>query len=84
VPPAVINIPRVDGGMLREVIDFHADQVQMIVDSGYALASVKVVAPELTEINSQTSTTSESSNKAASSEVACTVDDKGDLNCGEE
>jgi mucin-19 len=84
VPPTVINIPRVDGGMLREVMDFHADQVQMVVDSGYALASVKVVAPELTQSNDKPSTASESSNKTAAGEVTCTVDDRGDLKCGEE
>ena len=88
VPPIVVaqtvNRVSVDGGMLREVIDFHADQTQMVIDSGYALASIKVIAPEPIDTDVKSSKTSETKSKAASGEASCTVDDKGDLKCSEE
>ena len=88
VPPIVVaqtvNRVSVDGGMLREVIDFHAYQTQMVIDSGYALASIKVIAPELIDTDVKSSKTSETKSKAASGEASCTVDDKSDLKCSEE
>ena len=69
---------------MREVIDFHADQTQTIVNSGYELASVKVNAPEVVGVVDKPASSSNSSVNPSSGEASCTVDDKGDAKCGED
>ena len=70
--------------MLRESIDFTADQTQMVVNAGYELASVKVTAPEVVGMSDKPSSSSKSDGKASSGESSCTVDDKGDAKCSGE
>ena len=85
-PPAavVISTPRVDGGMLREVIDFHADQTQAVVNAGYELATVKVAAPEVVIEVDKPTTSSKANSETVGGEASCTTDDKGDTKCSED
>ncbi|WP_114652568.1 beta strand repeat-containing protein [Polynucleobacter necessarius] len=101
VPPAIAPpiqaslvrasyVPIVNGGMLREVLDFHADQVQMAVDARIFGGGVTVSEPGA--INEAPKTTVFSSvrkgSKAkldlAGTVTICSVDEKGEESCGEE
>jgi hypothetical protein len=73
----------VDGGSLREAIDFHADQVQMIVDERALIASVSLSAPVRTEVIRSRTATGNTLIKKDGGDAVCSADDKGDLNCGD-
>ena len=79
-------IPRegVAGGALREVIDFHADQVQYAGNSR-SFGGVSVSSPEDTEVISSKSGKSKGKSlDEASTTNICTVDQSGNTKCEED
>jgi hypothetical protein len=92
IPPAVVPpvsavrasfIPVMNGGTLREIIDFHADQTQNSLASRN-IGGVSVTASdEPTVLSSEGSKKSASSAKSSSSE-SCTVDQYGETKCQED
>jgi hypothetical protein len=99
IPPAVVPpvsavrasfIPIMNGGMLREVLDFHADQVQMTVDAKILAGGVTVSSPEeiaqvaRSVIASTKTKGAKATLNSAGAAVICSVDEKGDTYCGED
>ncbi|MBU3606594.1 hypothetical protein IEN92_07485, partial [Polynucleobacter sp. MWH-Creno-3A4] len=82
-------VPGVDGAMLREAIDYHADQVQMTVDARLMSGVVSVSSPEEVALAARSTVTSSTKkgntlvNKAGSTTI-CSADEKGETNCGED
>jgi hypothetical protein len=86
VTPAVtprVGAPMLEGGMLREALDFHADQVQMTVDERALIASVSISAPVRTEVIRSSKAVANTLIKKDGGDVICTADAKGDLSCGD-
>ena len=72
------------GGALREALDYNADQAQMFVDMKVLMAGVTVSTPEeIASVPRKPGTTTKAL-KNGDSSVICSVDEKGDMYCGEE
>ena len=87
VPPTtIVRTPffvAINGGVLREVIDFHADQVQMTLSSRNT-AGVVVSAPEDTEVMSENAAKKSALNGISGGSNVCTVDEDGATKCEED
>jgi autotransporter-associated beta strand protein len=76
-------IPEVNGGVLRESLKFHADQVQYSVNEGSLVGSVTVGSPKDIDLDPSAKTTQNSTKKQLSNgSEACGVDEKSDMSCG--
>ncbi|WP_216240090.1 YDG domain-containing protein [Polynucleobacter sp. JS-Polo-80-F4] len=91
IPPATLpatqQIPSIDslsGGALREALDYHADQAQMFVDMKVLMAGVTVSTPEEIQAAPKKAGTTIKAPKNGDSSAICSVDEKGDMYCGEE
>ncbi len=82
--PSIAFTPSiVDAGSLREVIDFHADQVQMTANERALIAAVSVSAPVRAEIVRSRSVAANALVSKDGVDAVCTVDSNGDMNCGD-
>ena len=72
------------GGALREAIDYHADQAQMFVDMKVLMAGVTVSTPEETQAAPRKLGSTMKALKDGDNSVICSIDEKGDLYCGED
>ncbi len=72
------------GGALREALDYHADQVQMTVDLRSLIAGVTVSSPDGTQVHPKKQNVIKELLKSGDNHVICSIDDKGDLYCGED
>jgi hypothetical protein len=82
-----ISIPYIDGlsgGALREVLDYHADQVQMTVDMRNLIAGVTVSSPEDVKVVAAKAGSAKGLLKSGDNHVICAIDERGDLYCGED
>lgn len=77
------NVSEINGGMLREVIDFHADQVQMAIATRIS-SRVLVGEPENIEITPLDSDKKSTLSNQLSAGTICTVDQFGDTQCEED
>jgi autotransporter-associated beta strand protein len=91
IPPATLTatqqIPSIDslsGGALREALDYHADQAQMFVDMKVLMAGVTVSTPEEIQAAPKKAGTTIKAPKNGDSSAICSVDEKGDMYCGDE
>ena len=75
---------RLSGGALREALDYHADQVQMFVDMKVLMAGVTVSTPEEIQVAPRKSGQTLKALKNGDSGAICSVDEKGDMYCGED
>lgn len=83
-------VATLDGGSLKEALDYHADQLQMMVDAKILAGGVTVSSPEeIAQVarsviaSTKTKGTKATLNSAGTA-VICSVDEKGDAYCGEE
>ena len=87
-PPATTPLvrasyaPEFNGAVLREVIDFHADQVQMTLASRN-IGGVSVSAPEDTEIAPSTPAKKGSASGSVVGGESCSADELGAVKCEE-
>lgn len=75
-------VPEFNGGALRELMDFHADQVQMTIASKN-IGGVSVSAPEDTELVPSASANKGSAIGSLAGGESCSADQFGDVKCQE-
>jgi hypothetical protein len=90
VPPSMNTFGFIlDAGSLREALDYHADQLQMLVDArilatGITIASADEVARAISSVMKSTKTSDKTLLlESYDGAVICSVDEYGDSFCGE-